>query len=80
MMQSLLYCGIDLIVIAATQVFDPLGCVAATHGEVRLMIGRPERTGSRGLKRWKVGRVAAMLSDSISVGFSALQIFLYSRN
>lgn len=48
MMQSLLYCGIDLIVIAATQVFDPLGCVAATHGEARLRIGRPEHIGSRG--------------------------------
>lgn len=79
-MQSLLYCGIDLIVIAATQVFDPLGCVTATHGEARLRIGRPERIGSRGWRGWKVGRVAAMLSDSISVGFSALRILFYSRN
>lgn len=44
---SIFNCGLDLIVIAAKQVFDPLGCVAATHGEVRLRIGRPERMGSR---------------------------------
>lgn len=41
-----LYCGLDIIVIAAIHVrisrvtaSDPLGCDAATHGEVRLRIG-----------------------------------------
>lgn len=58
-----MYCGLDFIVIAAIEVrisrataFDPLGYVAATHGEVRLGIGRPERIGSRGWGGWKVGR------------------------
>lgn len=66
--------------------FDPLGCVAATNGEIRIKIGRSERMGSKGSRRWRAGRgsrngaIVSEIETPISTAFGALRILLQSRD